>query len=627
MKTTKQFSIYLSICILILAVSILAFRISNVSENNAADISLKKFSRDVSRLSFDELEFETWDVVKASNSVTKRDEKPYTIMVYMNGSDLESEDGAATDDLIEMLESGVDSKNLNLILFTGGANRWQNDVIPSNECVIWEIVDGELIKVSGVGLHNMGNAGTLSSFIEFSLINYPAQKYGLIMWDHGGGSIVGYGDDEKFIKGNLTLLDMNYAFEKAGLSKNRLEFLGFDSCLMATVEMAVIASDYAKYLIASQDLEPGDGWDYHFLSEINNNPEISGGELGIAIVDYFMSFYKRSKGEILTLSVIDLEHANNVMSAMGNLMDRCNQDLLANREKYFKTFSRKRNGTKTFGEGSPRDNESDMVDIGDMAYTFSDLYPNEVKIVIQALNNAVIYNKHNSNINLSGLSTYYIYGGKELGGYSLETYSALDMSKEYTSYLNKFYAILSENNKTRSLGVKNDEIVSKELTIWQKESENKFVMQSLLNKGELWPTINKKNVCLYKINDNENVEIYAIPASLNGKDGDVIVTISKDLENAEILGMRYDDGIIMQKGHEDIKIGDKLAFFYQVKEFGELYFQKDKEFVVTKELTLEWEELSGDNYFYSFRVTDLKQNTYFTKFRKNAELYDMLIAS
>ncbi|MCL2592447.1 MAG: clostripain-related cysteine peptidase [Defluviitaleaceae bacterium] len=615
MKTTKHFFIYLSTFVLIVGLLAVSFYVSKNEEYE--QVALTKFSRDVKNISFEELEFEVWDIQKATNFVTKRELKPYTIMIYLNGSDLESEDGLATDDIIEMLESGVNGANLNLVLLTGGANRWQNDVIPENECVLWEVIDGKLIKIAGIGLHNMGNAGTLSSFIEFSKENFPAEKYGLIMWDHGGGSIAGYGDDENFIKGNLTLLDMNLAFEHANLSENKLEFLGFDACLMQTIEMAVVSADYAKFLIASEDLEPGDGWDYHFLEVLNKNPNMGGDELGKHIVDYFIDFYNGRKGEILTLSVVDLQYANDVMAAMGALMDKCNQDLLETPAKHFASFSRRRSNTKTFGEGSPRDNEADMVDIGDMAEMLSDLYPSEAKAVKNALKQAVAYNRHNSKTNLSGLSTYYIYGGKEIGEYSLKTYESLDMSQEYTKYLNKFYNILTEKRRTRSSG----DILKRELTVWKQDSENKFVMQGISNEIRLietkWPQINGKNVCMYKINNKEDIDLYAIPSKLNGKNGDIVVMISEEFKDGKILGMRYDDGLIIQKGYSEIEIGDKLAFYYQVKELDKLDFELGEEFTITEKLSLEWIKIDQNAYFYSFMVTDLNQNVYFEAFTKN----------
>jgi len=387
-----------------------------IVRDRSSQTGTTRFSRNIGSVNFSTVEFEPWDVAEASKDLPKRARKPYTIMIYMNGSDLETEHGAATDDLIEILESGLNSNVANVVIFTGGSKAWQNDVIPEYDCVIWEVADGKIYELTRVGLRNMGNAGTLSSFINFGMLNFPADKYGLILWDHGGGSISGYGHDEHFGNANLTLLDMNYAFKQSAMSHTKLEFLGFDTCLLGSVEMAVIAADYAKYLIASEDLIPGDGWDYAFLSVLNDKPNISGAELGKAITDYFMDFYGPRFFDELNMSVIDLAYANHVMCAMGVLMEQASGSLANYPPEAFRNLAQRRSNTKTFGIGSPRDNESDMVDIGQMAFKLSDLYPAEAGEVLTALDRAVIYTRNNSDIYLGGMSTFYLYGGKRSAG-------------------------------------------------------------------------------------------------------------------------------------------------------------------------------------------------------------------
>ncbi|MCL2323356.1 MAG: clostripain-related cysteine peptidase [Oscillospiraceae bacterium] len=598
--------------------------------------------RNVSAVDFSRLDFNPWNVDEASKFVEKRDKKPYTIMVYMNGSDLESQSGAATEDLIEILESGVDSNNVNLVIFTGGTNRWQNNVVPENECVLWEIEDGMLYDIAGVGLVNMGNPGTLSSFINFSVYNFPADKYGLIMWDHGGGSIVGFGHDEKFVKNNLSLLDMNYAFDRSVLAQNKLEFLGFDSCLMATLEMGEVASNYAKYLIASEDLEPGAGWDYYFLSTLNDNPQMDGAELGKNIIDYFIAYYGKDSDQILTLSVVNLSNIRRVSRALDNLMARCSHILLTDRKSSFNLLAGKRNMTKTFGEGSPRDNQCDMVDIGDMAGKLSDLYSNEARILIEKLNECVLYNRNNSDVNLNGLSVYYIYGGKEYGNYSLNTYESLKVNERHTEYLNKFYSMLTSNYPSkRSRGLTSGEntiqaeVVENRLTVWQPASDSpgKYVMkginynkaaESSIKENLLWPTIHGERVCLYKINSTESKDFYAIPVVLNGNECDIIAAISEEYPDGRLLGVRKEDGIIIQKGFDPIAVGDKLAFYYEERSLKDDVTDNENwhmgdEFTVAEELKLEWQKLNDDEeYFYSNLIGDTKGNKFFDELKPAA---------
>ena len=614
---------------------------AKVENNNSTNADINLFHRNIGAIDYSGLTFTPWDVKAASANVNKREKKPYTIMIYMNGSDLESESGAATEDLIEMLESGVNADNVNLILFTGGTSRWQNDVIPENNCVIWEARNGRIFKIAGVGLVNMGDPGTLASFIAFSMNNFPAEKYGLVMWDHGGGAIAGYGQDENFNNSNLTLLDMNYAFAMSPLSENKLEFLGFDTCLMATVEMAVIASDYADYLVAAEDLSPGDGWDYGFLVVLNDAPRMDGATLGKAITDYFMNYYGPDSDEILTMSVVDLSNVSRIMGAMGNLMRKASDSLATDRIPSFRTFARKRSGTKTFGSGSPRDNESDMVDIGDMTRKLSDLFPIEANNVMAELEKSVIYNKHNSDIDIKGLSAYYIYGGKGMGNVSLTMYKSLYMNGAYTKYLNDFYHVLIDNTVKRNRSsrqentVSPEELVITELTLWQPidGSPGKFMMTGIQNgidmdSGEKitaginapWPMIHGKNVCLYSIDSAKNGLMYAVPSEINGADCDIIILVSEKYPYGKILGKRQEDGAIKQKGYDTILDGDRIAIYYQAKTFGEnkadegVSWYKSDEFTVNGALQLDWAAPVPDKNetYYSLRLTDVRDNEYFT---------------
>ncbi|MCL2286054.1 MAG: clostripain-related cysteine peptidase [Firmicutes bacterium] len=481
--------------------------------------------------------------------------KPYTIMVYMNGSDLESDFGLATDDLAEMLESGIKSRNANVIILTGGTNRWLNDAIPESECIIWELSDGRINEVKPMGKISMGNPATLRDFIKFSVRQYPAEKYGLIMWDHGGGSIAGFGHDEKFNDDSLSLLDMKQAFEEAGLRENKLEFLGFDACLMATVEMAVLAADYAHVMIASEDLEPGEGWDYNFLSVLNRTPRMNGFALAKVIVNTFIDFFGEDSDEILTLSVVDLAKVKPVMETMGSLMNKASGEL---KNFGFHKLAERRAVTKTFGEGSPRDNYADMVDIGHMAILLCDLFPQEARAVLQALEDCVVYNRHNSDIDLWGLSTFYIYGGKSQGEYSLQTYTALGMDNDYTGYLHKFFEGLLQRGSSP--------VVSKELALLRPVSENVYRMMGLLQTdipavNYLWPKLNGHSVVLFPIAATAGTRLYVIPAQINNREVNIIVSFSEKHPRGKILGSRKVERVL-QKGYDPILPGDKIAIYY-----------------------------------------------------------------
>jgi len=530
-------------------------------------------------------------------------QKPYTIMIYMNGSDLESDFGLATDDLAEMLDSGLESRNANVIILTGGTYRWLNDAIPEYECVIWELADGWLNELESMGNVDMGSPATLRDFIKFTLTKYPAEKYGLIMWDHGGGSIAGFGHDENFNDSSLSLSDMKQAFEEAGLGGQKLEFLGFDACLMATVEMAILAADYAKVLIASEDLEPGEGWDYHFLSVLNDTPHMSGFELGKIIVDTFIDYFGENSDEILTLSVTDLSRVEPVMYAMGKLMEKASEEM---HNYCFYPLAKRRAITKTFGEGSPRDNYADMVDIGDMALQLYDMFPQEAEAVLQALENCVVYNRHNSDIDLWGLSTFYIYGGKSQGAPSLATYTALGMDKSYTMYLHEFFHNLKQRDNDLA------PVINTELVLWQPMS-NTYRMIGLLQTdsiGEyLWPQISGHPVVLFPIATTSNARKYAIAAKINDREVDIVVSFSNCNPRGTILGSRDIGEGVFQKGYDPILPGDKIAIYYIEHNFANETeaWVAGKTFTVQNNMHLTWANAIA-SHMLGLRFTDARNN-------------------
>ena len=228
-----------------------------------------------------------------------------TIMVYMCGTDLESRSGMATSDLQEMANANIG--NINLIIYTGGCARWKNNIVSNSVNQIYQIKNGSLsCLVQNAGTGAMTDPSTLASFIKWCGTNFPANRNELIFWDHGGGSISGYGYDEKNQrKGSMTLSGINQALKAAGVE---FDIIGFDCCLMATAENALMLNSYGDYMVASEETEPGVGWYYtDWLTNFGKNTSMSSLEIGKQIADDFVKVCaRRCPGQQTTLSVIDL---------------------------------------------------------------------------------------------------------------------------------------------------------------------------------------------------------------------------------------------------------------------------------------------------------------------------------
>jgi len=349
-----------------------------------------------------------------------------------------------------------------------------------------------------------------------------------------------------------------------------------------------------------------------------------------------MDFYGDGYDESISLSVVNLSGAGGVMASLGSLTALCSENLAAKKTASFNVLSRKRGNTKTFGEGSPRDNESDMVDAGDMSEKLKDLFPAEAGAVRAALDKCVAYNRHNSDVALCGLSAYYIYGGKRTADKSLSIYSTLKVENNYAAYLHAFSDYLKSPSLIGPRSAKAaDDIIQTDLNVWEPLKDGAYILTGMkrnidakadleksvsAKNGTLWPCINGRRVCMYKISEGKGHETFAVPVSFNGVNADIIISVSRKYPKGRILGVRKEEGFIVQKGCDPIEDGDKIAFYYEQRKFGdgeafeeatETKWYKSKEFTVKGGLTLDWAKHEAGGAYYGVTRTDTQGNKHY----------------
>ena len=160
-----------------------------------------------------------------------------TILAYVCGSDLESEDGEATDDIREMISSGIGKSGaLTVLVATGGCSRWQKYGISSRNVQYYRLGSSGPELLKDVGRRNMGEADTLSDFLRYGISAAPAERYVLILWDHGGGPVFGLCNDENYRDDSLSLTELRTGLVN-GLKSTKLDIIGFDCCLMNCVDL------------------------------------------------------------------------------------------------------------------------------------------------------------------------------------------------------------------------------------------------------------------------------------------------------------------------------------------------------------------------------------------------------
>jgi hypothetical protein len=142
-------------------------------------------------------------------------------------------------------------------------------------------------ELEDLGEVDSGAPETLADFAIWAMTNYPAQKYALILSDHGAGWVGGWNDNAPDEGSSLTINEIDQALATilAETGVEQFEFIGFDACLMSQVEALVGVAPYARYTVASQETEPAIGWAYaKFLGDLADDPAQNGKTLAKNIV-------------------------------------------------------------------------------------------------------------------------------------------------------------------------------------------------------------------------------------------------------------------------------------------------------------------------------------------------------
>lgn len=214
---------------------------------------------------------------------------------------------------------------------------------------------------------NTGDPACLVDFASWAIETYPAQRYALVLWNHGSGwkeddiyqaaersgtqpqitrqvmrslasskrrvlfrsSLEWYVEDpERAIAYDdssedfLDNAELKKVLEAVRLKTGRaLDLLGFDACLMNMLEVHYQLRELANVIAGSQELEPGDGWPYHdILGALVQQPELSPEKLGALIVDAYIAFYKQKYPNVsVTQSAVAAGQLMPVVTAVDRL--------------------------------------------------------------------------------------------------------------------------------------------------------------------------------------------------------------------------------------------------------------------------------------------------------------------
>lgn len=339
----------------------------------------------------------------------------WAIYWYLCGSDLESNYGAATNDLAELMKVEL-PETVKVVIQTGGASIWQNELISADTIERYVYDHNGLQLIEELPSTSMGDTQTLSDFLSFGKEKYPAKHTAVVFWNHGGGSVSGAAFDELYGMDSLSLAEMYQAFSETfgENSQNQpLDIIGFDTCLMATVDTAYTFSDIGRYLVASQEVEPGNGWLYSgWLGALAQTPTMEPLELAKVICDsYVEGCQEVGTEDNITLSVTDLSKVQNLIAAYDDFGKEALSSAVEN-PAFFAHFSQIASNVENYGGNTREQGYTNMVDLGTLALKSSELLPETSRAVYAALIECVVYKVNGKyRPDSAGLSCYYSYNG------------------------------------------------------------------------------------------------------------------------------------------------------------------------------------------------------------------------
>ncbi|MCR5508107.1 MAG: hypothetical protein K6F34_05420 [Lachnospiraceae bacterium] len=312
-----------------------------------------------------------------------------TLMIYMVGSDLESGNdkspgGYATADIKEMLDATIPD-GVNVVLECGGANDWQNNLIPDGEVTRYAIDNEGIYEVQKLGRTTMTSEGDLSDFIKFASAKYPAANYTLVLWDHGGGAPVGFGMDQLgkgFRDSEGNTFGWMYDYEiKRELDKAGVDFdaVIFDACNMCTLEMGMSLGAHATYMVGAESTVSGIGMNYTQLLELlDREPQ----KLCEKAAQGYMAAIHEYKA-VSSISVIRIDYIERLYAAYSNYISSIAASV--KKTEGYEEYVRARSNSMTVaGEYKG----SDSIDLQTLAIN---LYTDASPALINWVNNAVVY--------------------------------------------------------------------------------------------------------------------------------------------------------------------------------------------------------------------------------------------
>ena len=263
------------------------------------------------------------DAVSAAEKQRSRDyyypdhsaDQSVVVMEYVVATDLESDRGYASVNIEQIRNATKQGSDMTFVLQVGAAERLFTSGMEDGSYARYTINDGKIEKALDLDPSTcMTEKESLTDFIKWTKENYPADRYMLVFWDHGGGLTYGYGSEQlnKRADGER-LMPTSEIVEAVKDSGVKFDLIGFDTCLMQDFDLAYRLEPYTDYFLASEESESGFGWNYTLgFSELAKDPGLSTEQFGTYMISSFDPYNTISKNGTpdtsSTLSLLDMTY-------------------------------------------------------------------------------------------------------------------------------------------------------------------------------------------------------------------------------------------------------------------------------------------------------------------------------
>ena len=336
----------------------------------------------------------------------------WTIMIYMCGADLESRSGLATSDIREILSVDNQPDDVNIIIETGGSRSWSYPGIDASKLCRFHVENKKLVLDEKVDRANMGKQSTFEDFLNWGLENYPASKTGVVMWNHGG-ALGGCCCDENYGGDAILNSEAGAAFDNVFTERgmtDKLEFIGYDCCLMQVQDIAEFNSHYFNYMVGSEEVEDGYGWDYdNWVDDLYAYKSTE--DILKATCDSFITSVGQSSDQ--TLSYLKLSNMATFYSKLETMSSAIYSTVKANKSAFNSVITSSKR-FYSFSSYGVMDGLSFLNKLKASA-TFS-AYNTQIEDAIEAYGNLVAYSRKGSSAGdanglafIASTSTYFSY--------------------------------------------------------------------------------------------------------------------------------------------------------------------------------------------------------------------------